>query len=67
VVDALDQVAAQSDSTPARVAISWLLARPSVTAPIASATSVEQLDDLLEKTRLELDASAIERLNRARA
>jgi aryl-alcohol dehydrogenase-like predicted oxidoreductase len=45
------------------VALAWLLARPSVTAPIASATSIEQLNDLLEATRLELDSPAIQLLN----
>jgi aryl-alcohol dehydrogenase-like predicted oxidoreductase len=61
----LDQVAARYASTPARVAIAWLLPRPSVTAPIASATSVEQLDDLVEATRLDLDEAAMESLNEA--
>ena len=47
------------------MAIAWLLARPGVTAPIASATSLEQLDDLIEATRLELDGEAVELLDRA--
>ncbi|HKP13276.1 MAG TPA: aldo/keto reductase, partial [Blastocatellia bacterium] len=55
VLRALDEVAEQYRSTPARVALAWLIARPSITAPIASATSLEQLDDLIEATRLELD------------
>ena len=67
ILAALDEVSARYGSTPARVAIAWLLARPSVTAPIASATSVEQLDDLIEATRLELDGPAVELLNRASA
>ncbi|HST21391.1 MAG TPA: aldo/keto reductase, partial [Blastocatellia bacterium] len=54
ILDALDRVSKQYDSTPARVSLAWLIARPSVTAPIASATSLEQLDDLIEATRLEL-------------
>jgi aryl-alcohol dehydrogenase-like predicted oxidoreductase len=53
------------NSTPARVALAWLIARPSVTAPIASATSLEQFNDLLEGTRLELDQPSIEKLNQA--
>lgn len=65
ILAALDDVAARYSSTPARVAIAWLLARPSVTAPIASATSVEQLNDLIEATRLELDGPAIDLLNQA--
>ncbi|MDR3617808.1 MAG: aldo/keto reductase [Paludisphaera borealis] len=67
VLDALEAVAAETASNPARVAIAWLIARPSVTAPIASATSIEQLDDLIEATRLELDDAAIKRLNEASA
>jgi aryl-alcohol dehydrogenase-like predicted oxidoreductase len=49
------------------VAVAWLLARPSVTAPIASATSLEQFKDLVEATRLELDATAVKRLNETSA
>jgi aryl-alcohol dehydrogenase-like predicted oxidoreductase len=49
------------------VALAWLLARPSVTAPIASATSLEQFSDLVETTRLDLDTAALEQLNRASA
>jgi aryl-alcohol dehydrogenase-like predicted oxidoreductase len=67
ILDALDQVAAQYDSTPAHVALAWLIARPSITAPIASATSLEQLNDLVEATKLELDQAAIELLNSASA
>lgn len=67
ILDALDQVAKQCGSTPARVALAWLIARPSITAPIASATSLAQLHDLVEATRLELAPDAIERLNQASA
>ncbi len=67
ILDALDKVAKQRGSTPARVSLAWLIARPSVTAPIASATSLEQLDDLAEATKLELDAASIELLNQASA
>jgi aryl-alcohol dehydrogenase-like predicted oxidoreductase len=67
ILKALDEVAARLGATPARVAIAWLIARPSITAPIASATSLEQLQELLEATRLELDTAAIETLNQASA
>jgi len=67
ILQALDEVAGRYGSTPARVAIAWLIACPSITAPIASATSLEQLNDLVEATRLELDAAAIEILNQASA
>lgn len=65
ILAALDEVAGQLESNPARVAIAWLMTRPGITAPIASATSLGQLDDLIEATRLELSPSAIERLNLA--
>jgi aryl-alcohol dehydrogenase-like predicted oxidoreductase len=67
ILGALDELAAQYDSTPTRVALAWLIARPSITAPIASATSLEQLTDLIAATKLELSASAIEQLNQASA
>ena len=67
ILAALDEVAGRLDSTPGRVAIAWLLARPSITAPIASATSVAQLDDLIAATRLTLDAAAIASLDLASA
>jgi aryl-alcohol dehydrogenase-like predicted oxidoreductase len=67
ILDALDEVAAQYESTPARVALAWLISRPSITAPIASATSLGQLHDLIEATRLELDHDSLESLDRASA
>lgn len=67
ILKALDEVAAQHDSTPARVSLAWLIARPGITAPIVSATSLEQLNDLTEATKLELDQSSIELLNQASA
>jgi len=67
ILQALDEVAAQYQSTPARVALAWLIARPSITAPIASATSLEQLDDLIAATRLELDEATIAKLDQASA
>jgi len=67
ILDALDEVARRHDSTPARVSLSWLSGRPGITAPIASATSLEQLNDLVEATRLELDQSSIDLLDEASA
>jgi aryl-alcohol dehydrogenase-like predicted oxidoreductase len=67
ILETLDQVAKERGSTPARVSLAWLIARPSVTAPIASATNLEQLNDLIEAPKLELDRGTIERLNRASA
>jgi aryl-alcohol dehydrogenase-like predicted oxidoreductase len=65
ILNALDEVAKDYNTTPASIAIAWLLARPSITAPIASATSIEQLDDLLEAAQLNLDQQAIGFLNKA--
>jgi len=67
VLAMLDEVSADMKATPTQVALAWLMARPSITAPIASATSVEQLSDLIAATRLELDSSTIEKLDRAAA
>jgi len=63
----LDATAKQFNATPARVALAWLMARPSVTAPIASATTIAQLDELIEAAKLALDQASIERLNLASA
>jgi aryl-alcohol dehydrogenase-like predicted oxidoreductase len=67
ILAALDKVAAQYRSTPASVAVAWLIARPSVTAPIASATTPEQLDSLIKATQLSLDLSAMAELDKASA
>lgn len=67
ILQALDEVSKRLDSTPAQVSLAWLIMRPSITAPIASATSSGQLADLVEGTRLKLDDSSIELLNQASA
>jgi aryl-alcohol dehydrogenase-like predicted oxidoreductase len=67
ILDALDQVAGRYHSVPAVVSLAWLIARPGVTAPIASATSLDQLTDLIEATKLALDPSSVELLDRASA
>ncbi len=67
ILKALDELANQYSSTPARVSLAWLIARPSVTAPIASATNLQQLEDLLESTQLRLSEEAIAMLNQASA
>ena len=59
ILSALDEVARRQASTPARVALAWLMARPSITAPIASATGLEQLGDLIEATKLELEKESL--------
>jgi aryl-alcohol dehydrogenase-like predicted oxidoreductase len=65
ILGALDQVAKKYNATPARVSLAWLLARPSITAPIVSATSLAQLNDLIPSVELKLDVSSIETLNQA--
>ena len=67
VLDALDAVARRLSATPTQVALAWQIARPSVTAPIASATSLVQLADLVAAARLALDAAAVRALNDASA
>jgi aryl-alcohol dehydrogenase-like predicted oxidoreductase len=67
ILAALDQVAKKHHATPGKVALAWLIARPGITAPIASATSVEQVHDLAGATQLELDHASIEALNQASA
>ena len=65
ILGALDRVAERFGSSPGRVAIAWLLTRPTITAPIASATNLAQLDDLIAATRLTLDPAAIASLDQA--
>jgi aryl-alcohol dehydrogenase-like predicted oxidoreductase len=65
IVDALDQVAKQLHATPAQIALVWLMARRTVTAPIASATNLAQLKELIGATKLELDEASMRLLNGA--
>ncbi|MHB1059219.1 MAG: aldo/keto reductase [Rhodanobacter sp.] len=67
VLAALDAVAAAHRATPAQVALAWLIARPGITAPIVSATSVQQLQELLGATSLQLDDNEIAQLDLASA
>jgi aryl-alcohol dehydrogenase-like predicted oxidoreductase len=67
ILDALDAVAARRKAKPAEVALAWVIARPGVTAPIASATSLEQTESLIRATELELTADDMTALNEASA
>jgi aryl-alcohol dehydrogenase-like predicted oxidoreductase len=67
VLAALDAVAGQAKATPAQVALAWLAAQPAITAPIASATSVAQIEELLGVLELELTADQLARLDAASA
>jgi aryl-alcohol dehydrogenase-like predicted oxidoreductase len=64
VLGALDAVAGTIGATAGQVALAWQMARPSITAPIASATSVAQLDELVAAARLVLDAPSIALIDR---
>jgi aryl-alcohol dehydrogenase-like predicted oxidoreductase len=67
ILKALDDVAAEAKATPAQVAIAWQSARPSVTAPIVSATRLEQAEQIVGAMRLKLSAAAIRKLDSASA
>jgi aryl-alcohol dehydrogenase-like predicted oxidoreductase len=62
VLKVLDEVAREHHSTPARVALAWLMVQPGVTAPIASATSDRHLTDLIEAAELKLDHASLQKL-----
>jgi aryl-alcohol dehydrogenase-like predicted oxidoreductase len=67
VLEAIDRAAAAHHATPAQVALAWIIARPGITSPIASATSIEQTRELLGAVGLKLSAEEIETLDRASA
>jgi aryl-alcohol dehydrogenase-like predicted oxidoreductase len=67
ILAALDQVAKKFNATPARVSLAWLLARPGITAPIVSATNLDQLNDLIPSVELKLDQASIDLLDQASA
>ncbi|MDB5199757.1 MAG: alcohol dehydrogenase [Chitinophagaceae bacterium] len=65
ILQALDEVSQRYNTKPATVSIAWLLAQPTIAAPIASATHTEQLNDLISAVDITLDKEAIELLNKA--
>jgi aryl-alcohol dehydrogenase-like predicted oxidoreductase len=65
ILKALDEQAARLGATPTQLALAWLIARPSITAPIASATILKQLDELVKAADLHLDTEAVEALDNA--
>ena len=67
MLQALDAVAKRCQATPAQVALAWQMQRPAITAPIASATSLTQLTELLRALRLELGAADVAALDAASA
>lgn len=67
ILAALDEVAARRGTNPAQVALAWLMQRPGLTAPIASATSLDQMADLVAATRLVLTEEDVRVLDEASA
>lgn len=67
ILGALDEVAALHDATPARISLAWLMAQPAVTAPIASATNLEQLNDIMRAPEINLTPDDMAALDAASA
>jgi aryl-alcohol dehydrogenase-like predicted oxidoreductase len=65
ILGALDEVAKRYAATPAQIALAWLMAQPGVTAPIASATNLDQLREILSAAAIRLDEQAIQALDAA--
>jgi len=65
ILDALDAVAGRYNTRPATVALAWVMAQPHIAAPIASATTTQQLHELVEAANLQLDEAAITQLTEA--
>jgi len=62
ILATLDEVAERYQATPAQVALAWQMAQPAITAPIVSATSLAQLQELVGAAQLQLDPDALEDL-----
>jgi aryl-alcohol dehydrogenase-like predicted oxidoreductase len=67
ILGALDAVSARLQATQAQVALAWIMAQPGLTAPIASATSPEQVTELLKSTELQLSPEDLSELGQASA
>ena len=67
IISALDEVAEKHNAKPGQVAMAWLIARPSVCAPIASATNLEQLEELVKSVDISLEADDIAKIDAASA
>lgn len=65
ILDAMDLVAARYAVKPGQIAVAWLMAQPSITAPIASSSKIEQLEELIKATSIVLDQDALDALNKA--
>jgi aryl-alcohol dehydrogenase-like predicted oxidoreductase len=67
ILAALDEVSKRTGAPPARIAVAWVMAQPGITAPIASASNLEQVAELVKAAQLSLDAQALGLLDRASA
>ncbi len=67
IIDELEKTALRFAATPAQIAIAWVMAQPGITAPIVSATSLAQLEDIMKATEIKLDGQALSRLDRVSA
>lgn len=67
ILSALDEIASEYNSNPATISLAWIIANPAVTAPIASATTLDQLKQLTEAATIQLDEAAFEKLTDASA
>jgi len=67
ILKALDEIAKQTGAKQASIALAWLLAQPTITAPIASATSIDQLESLFAAVDLKLDGDSLDKLTQASA
>lgn len=67
ILATLDKIAHRYEASPAQIALAWLIAQPGVTAPIVSATSVEQFEDIARAAAIKLDAQALQQLDRVSA
>jgi aryl-alcohol dehydrogenase-like predicted oxidoreductase len=65
VLAAPDDVAMRYNAKPVQIALAWLIARPGVTAPIASATNLDPSAELLKAAEIKLDAAAIDQIDAA--
>lgn len=65
ILDALDEVAKAKNATAAQVALAWLIARPSITAPIVSTSNLEQFKDTMAAMQLQLDSASLQKLTEA--
>jgi aryl-alcohol dehydrogenase-like predicted oxidoreductase len=67
ILKALEEVSQDNGETQASISLAWLLAQPTITAPIASATKVSQLESMFAAVDLKLDQSALDKLTQASA